>query len=484
MSNPEPQRQKPLKFLLVAPKGKKDSKSNQKPLFNMAIGVLVSLTPEQHHIEIVDEHFGDVVNYDGDYDFVGITSRTIDATRGYEIADNFRKKGTKVILGGLHVSFNREEASVHADTLVCGEAENLWLTILEDVALNRLEPLYDSSEFPPVREVAALDYERIAKASRREKVDGTKSIPLYITRGCPFECSFCVTPNFTGKLYRAQKPEELKKQIEMAKKYFFKPGRKSSKPWFMLCDENLGVSKRRLWESLELIKECNINFSVFFSINFLEDKETVRRLVEAGCIMVLVGFESIKQSTLEAYNKGHVNSADQFSRLIEECRQAGLNVQGNFLVNPELDSFEDMDDLVRFVGKNNVFMPIFQIITPYPGTTMYWEYKKKGWITDEDWEKYNAMNLVIKSDKYKPIAFQHKFMTTYYKAYSWKNIANRVRRNPYKLLNLVTSLAFRKNIREQLEVFELQHNIHENKRFDIVDFFVRNRILIFNNFSR
>ena len=48
MSNPEPQRQKPLKFLLVAPKGKKDSKSNQKPLFNMAIGVLVSLTPEQH----------------------------------------------------------------------------------------------------------------------------------------------------------------------------------------------------------------------------------------------------------------------------------------------------------------------------------------------------------------------------------------------------------------------------------------------------
>jgi bacteriochlorophyll C8 methyltransferase len=200
--------------------------------------------------------------------------------------------------------------------------------------------------------------------------------------------------------------------------------------------------------------------------------------------MVLVGFESIKQSTLEAYNKGHVNSADQFSRLIEECRQAGLNVQGNFLVNPELDSFEDMDNLVEFVGKNNVFMPIFQIITPYPGTTMYWEYKSKGWITDENWEKYNAMNLVVRSDKYSPVAFQHKFMTTYYKAYSWKNIANRVRANPYKLLNLVTSLAFRKNIREELDVFELEHDIREKERFDIVDFFVRNRILIFNYFTR
>ncbi len=459
MSNPELPRINPLKILLIAPKGKKDSKTNQKPLFNMAIGVLVSLTPAQHHIEIVDEHFGDTINYDGDYDIVGITSRTIDASRGYEIADSFRKKGKKVMLGGLHVSFNTEEARPHADCIVCGEAENLWLTILEDVALNRLQPLYNSTDFPPVHDIIPIDYERIAKASKRGKVDGTKSIPIYITRGCPFECSFCVTPNFTGKLYRTQKPEELKKQIEIAKKVFFKPNRKSSKPWFMLTDENIGVSKKKLWEALDLIKECNINFSVFFSINFLEDKETVKRLVDAGCIMVLVGFESINQSTLEAYNKGHVNSADKFSRLIEECRQAGLNVQGNFLINPELDSFEDMDNLVKFVGKNSVFMPIFQIITPYPGTSMYWEYKKNGWITSEDWEKYNAMNLVIRSEKYDPVEFQHKFIKSYYKVYSWKKIANRVRRNPYKLLNLVTSLAFRTNIREQLDTFERDNNI-------------------------
>jgi bacteriochlorophyllide d C-8(2)-methyltransferase len=459
MSIPELPGTRPLKLLLVAPKGKKDSKSNQKPLFNMALGVLVSLTPEQHQIEIVDEHFGDAVNYDGDYDLVGITSRTIDATRGYEIADALRKKGKKVILGGLHVSFNTEEARPHADCIVCGEAENLWETVLEDAANNRLKPLYDSKDFPQVKEIVPIDYARIAKVSKREKVDGTKSIPIYVTRGCPFDCSFCVTPNFTGKLYRAQKPDELKKQIEVAKEVFFKPNGKSSKPWFMLCDENLGVSKKRLWETLDLIKDCNINYSVFFSINFLEDRETVKKLVDSGCIMVLVGFESINQSTLEAYNKGHVNSAEKFSRLIEECRQAGLNVQGNFLVNPALDTFEDMDNLVRFVSKNNVFMPIFQIITPYPGTSMYWEYKEKGLITDEDWERYNAMNLVIRSEKYDPVEFQHKFIKSYYKVYSWKNIANRVRKNPYKLLNLITSMAFRRNIREQLGTFKSEHNL-------------------------
>jgi bacteriochlorophyllide d C-8(2)-methyltransferase len=459
MSGLESYGSKPLKILLIAPKGKKDSKSNQKPLFNMALGVLVSLTPAHHQIEMVDEHFGDAIDYDGDYDFVGITSRTIDASRGYEIADLFRAKGTKVILGGLHVSFNAEEATPHADCLVTGEAENLWQTVLDDVACNRLKPRYDSKDFPQVREIVPLDYERIAKASKREKVDGTRAIPIYVTRGCPFECSFCVTPNFTGKLYRAQKPDDLKRQIETAKRVFFKSNGKSSKPWFMLCDENLGVSKKRLWETLDLIKECGINYSVFFSINFLEDRETVRKLVESGCIMVLVGFESIKQSTLEAYNKGHVNSADQFSKLIEECRQAGLNIQGNFLFNPALDSLDDMDDLVRFVGKNSVFMPIFQIITPYPGTAMYWEYRNKGLIVDEDWDKYNAMNLVVDAGDHDPVTFQHKFMKSYYRVYSLKNIANRVRRNPYKLLNLVTSLAFRKNIREELHLFEAEHHL-------------------------
>lgn len=69
------------------------------------------------------------------------------------------------------------------------------------------------------------------------------------------------------------------------------------------------------------------------------------------------------------------------------------------------------------------------------------------------------MNLVIRSVKYDPVEFQHKFMTSYYKVYAWKNIVNRVRRNPYKLMNLITSLAFRKNLREQLGTFEALHNI-------------------------
>ncbi|MBO8093794.1 MAG: cobalamin-dependent protein, partial [Prosthecochloris sp.] len=116
-----PEETRPLNILFISPQGKLDDDSNQKPLFHMALGVLTSLTPPQHDIEIIDEHFHDEINYDGDYDFVGITSRTIEATRAYEIADRIRAKGKTVILGGLHISFNPEEARSQADCIVIGE---------------------------------------------------------------------------------------------------------------------------------------------------------------------------------------------------------------------------------------------------------------------------------------------------------------------------------------------------------------------------
>ncbi|NTW63687.1 MAG: B12-binding domain-containing radical SAM protein, partial [Chlorobiaceae bacterium] len=443
----KPEETRSLKILLISPQGKMDEDSNQKPLFHMALAVLVSLTPPQHEIELVDEHFHDDINFDGDYDLVGITSRTIEATRAYEIADTFRAHGKKVVLGGLHISFNPEEAASHADCIVVGEADNLWTTVLDDVANNRLKTNYNSKDFPPVKEITPIDYARIAKATKRQKVDGTKSIPIYLTRGCPFNCSFCVTPNFTGKQYRSQKPELLKEQIDAAKKHFFKASGRTAKPWFMLTDENLGINKKKLWESLDLLKECDITFSVFLSVNFLEDPKTVRKLVDAGCNFVLAGLESIKQSTLEAYNKGHVNSAEKYSKIIDDCRKAGLNIQGNFLFNPAIDTFEDIDELVRFVTKNHIFMPIFQIITPYPGTQMYLDYKEKGLITNENWEKYNALHLVIKSDRYEPLLFQYKVLRSYTGVYSWKHIIARTLYNPKKVINLVTSLAFRNHLR-------------------------------------
>jgi len=444
-----PESIRPLKILLIVPKGKKEDDTSQRTLFMMAIAVLVSITPKQHHVEIADELFGDELDFDENYDLVGITTRTMNVTRAYEIADEFRKHGKKVVLGGVHVSFNYHEAKPHTDCVVIGEAENLWELLLQDVANGVLKPFYNSRHFPPVLQAPKLDYRRIFNASRREKVDTTKSIPIYLTRGCPHTCNFCVTPNFIGRLYRLQSPETVRQQIEEAKAAFFKYYGTNKRPWFMLTDENLGVNKRKLWEVLKVVKECNINYSTFISIHFLEDEKTVQHLVASGCVMALVGFESVNQERLALYNKS--GDVEKYAKIITQCRKSGLNVQGNFLVNPDLDTYEDMDVTQKFIEENYIMMPIYSLITPYPGTELYKEYKAKDLLVDEDWDKYTASNLVVRCTKFDPLEYQIRFTEHYLAFYSWKTIFKRVWNNPHKLINLVTSLSFRRNLQEQLE---------------------------------
>ncbi len=449
-----PESIRPLKILLVTPQGKKDEETSQKALFAMGIGVLVSITPPQHHIELADELFDDPINYDGDYDLVGISARTLTATRAYEIADEFRRHGKTVVLGGVHPSFNYEEAREHSDSVVRGEAENLWTTVLQDMAHGELKPCYDSRDFPPVTTAPVLDYERIFNASRRGRVDAGKSIPIYMTRGCPYHCSFCVTPNFTGTLYRMQSPEDVKAQIEQAKQVFFKKTWYGDKPWFMFTDENFGINKKRMWEILDVLKSCDIKFSTFISINFLEDPETVRRMVEAGCAMALIGFESINEETLKAYGKDKQNSIEKYSKIIQQCREAGLNLQGNFLANPAIDSYDDLTAVAQFVKDNHLMMPLYMIITPYPGTELYWEYKEKGLLVDEDWDKYTSHNLVVVSDRYEPLDYQMHYMKAFREMYTWPTIFKRVLHNRNKFINLVTSVLLRRNLDDQIKSIE------------------------------
>jgi bacteriochlorophyll C8 methyltransferase len=441
---------RPLRIALITPRGHKEERSSQKPLFSMAIGILVSITPAQHTIELFDELFDDPIAFERDYDLVGITARTMNVTRAYAIADQFRARGVPVVLGGVHVSFNYAEAKPHADAIVCGEAEQLWQHVLQDAADGTLQPRYNAADYPPVTQVPPIDYARIARSSKRTPVDARKSIPLYLTRGCPYTCSFCVTPNFTGRLYRIQETEAIKAQIAAAKQAFFRPSRYGNTPWFMLTDENLGVNKQRTWELLEILAECDIRFSSFISINFLEDARTVELLVKAGCLMALVGFESVNQTTLKTYNKGRTNSAANYAAIIERCRKAGLNIQGNFLTNPAIDSYEDMAATEQFVRDNAIMMPIYSIITPYPGTQLYKEYKAQGLIVDEDWDKYTAHNLVVRSEQHDPLEYQLRYLEHFLGMYRWSAIAKRVLRNRNKLVNLVTSLLFRKNLIDQI----------------------------------
>ncbi len=460
-------RNKPLKIVFITPQGRKEEDSHHRPIFSMSIGTLVTITPKHHHIELVDEIWGDLIDYGGDYDLVGITVRSLNAHRSYDIADEFMRRGTTVILGGPHPSLNYDEAIEHCSSVVCGEAENLWETVLQDLSRGTLKSRYNAGDFPPVDNPPGLDYERLFTLSKRDRVDVRKPIPIFLSRGCPYECSFCCTPELTDKQYRIQTPQAVVAQIEAARRTWFRETSHEKRPWFQFCDDNIAINKEKTWEILTALKECNILFSTYCSINLLEDPRTVRLLVDAGCMMVLVGFESLNPRAQQYYGKESVNIIDKFKRIIRQCRKAGLCIQANFVVNPAIDTPEDMDAILRFVRESRVVMPAFTIITPFPGTKLFKEYKEKKLIVDEEWDNYTCQNLVVRAEHQDPEQFHLYFVKTYCGMYTWPNIILRVLSNPYKFLTFYTSLRFRQWCRdyyEHLRAGTWEHELPQNVR--------------------
>ena len=136
-----------LKLLLVSPRNSSVSTSKGRQLAHIGLPIVAAWTPPEWEVQIVDDLHEDL-NFEANVDLVGISLFTAQAIRGYEIADKFRKRGLKVIIGGMHASALPEEAILHADSIVIGEAENIWPQILEDWKRNRLRKFYRAETTP------------------------------------------------------------------------------------------------------------------------------------------------------------------------------------------------------------------------------------------------------------------------------------------------------------------------------------------------
>ncbi|NWG03624.1 MAG: radical SAM protein, partial [Syntrophaceae bacterium] len=183
----------------------------------LSTSLLAGLTPPHHQIRIIDESLTEI-DFNHEVDLVAITAMTPLAPRGYEIADEFRKRGRKVVIGGIHASWLPEEAKAHSDSVAIGEADEVWNEILKDAEMGMMKPFYHQ------KERTDLNHLPIPRRDLLPQKGYLFHNLIQTTRGCPYDCEFCSVTALHGRTYRMRPISEVEKEIqslERSKAYIF-----------------------------------------------------------------------------------------------------------------------------------------------------------------------------------------------------------------------------------------------------------------------
>lgn len=352
-----------------------DSLTKMSSIQNLLVfKILSALTPKEHSIDVVEVHHPSDIDYDKKYDIVGITCMTQYVLLAYELADEFRRRGVPVVLGGYHPSALPEEAKQHADSVVVGEAEITWLQLLEDLQNGKLKPFYwqerpfDLAKIPVIKSFSEQEM-----------------IGIQATRGCPYGCEFCsITHAKFGNIFRTRSVRDVIEEIISIKKDLF-----------IFFDNSLTINPNYTKQLFREMKELNKKFIAYGNINVLgKDKEFLKLANEAGCVGWVIGFESISQKTIKNIGKT-TNNVEEYASSVRKVHEYNMYVNGSFIFGFDTDTkdvFNTTLDAIKYIEIDN---PLVFPLVPYPGSLVFEKFDSEGRILTKNWNRYNFEDVVF-----------------------------------------------------------------------------------------
>ncbi|HTZ17338.1 MAG TPA: radical SAM protein [Dissulfurispiraceae bacterium] len=398
---------------------------------------VASLTPPGWDVKIIDEKV-EAIDFTQDADLVGITSMTPAAKRGYEIADIFRQRGIKVVMGGMHISKMPEEALQHCDGVVIGEAEDIWDKVLEDIEGGELKRIYrHENGYPSLDNRPATNWDLY-----RDK----GYLPVHFvetTRGCPHNCEFCsVTSSFGGK-FRNRPVDEVDREIRNLRPF---EGRLTLKNVVFFADDNIISSRKHARELLTRIVPYNLKWLGQTSVNIAKDEEMMTLCRKSGCMGLLIGFETLSSDNLANVGKAF-NKPQDYIDVVNRMHDHGLGVNGSFVLGFDHDDEGVFERTIEFVIKAKLDVCYFSILTPYPGTVLHGQMEQAGRIIDRDWSNYNTNNVVFMPKLMKPEKLLEGYYEVLKECFSYSAIVKRLWGNgTYKNFFYPMNFGFRQTI--------------------------------------
>jgi radical SAM superfamily enzyme YgiQ (UPF0313 family) len=414
-----------MKLLLISPcKDPSFRRSKFVLIPQLALHVIAGLTPEEHEVKIVEEEIEDI-NIDEECDLVGLTCMTANAPRAYHLAHQFRKRGKKVVLGGIHPTILPDEALQHADSVVIGEVEGVWRQLLDDFAAGKLRERYHKA-YPVLNEFIDL---RTRIQTRKRLFD---VVPVMTTRGCPWGCDFCCVHDIYGRKIRHIPVENVVRDIVSS-------GRK----FFLFLDDNIVGDPVYAKNLFKAIKPLSIKWTGQASISFVSNTELLDLAAGSGCTAMFFGLESVSKSQLKKMRKS-IKDLQKLEDAIRRVKDAGIYFHASMIFGFDDDTVDVFPETLTFLEKNRISSASLNVLTPYPGTKIYRQFLQEDRLLTNDWKYFDHNTVVYQPVKMTPFELQAGRMWI---ASEFTKLSSIARKLPYHLDHPLYHLAMNLGIR-------------------------------------
>jgi len=374
--------------------------------FGLGLLTIAALLPKKNvKAKLIDENFEEI-DFDAGYDMVAITAITQQATRAYEIAEAFKLRGAKVILGGIHPTLMPHEAKKHSDSVVIGEGENSWPRLVKDFLQNNLQPFYENKNIVDITKSPNPRFDLLNPKFY-------KMGWIQTTRGCPVDCEFCAASKIFGSKFRHKKirqvVNEIKSLTDLLKGIHVN-----------FSDDNMFVDKIYSVDIVNALIPLNIRWTAQTDISIANHDKLLKNMKKSGCEILFIGFESLSKANLDSVDRYKYKSRnlDRYSWAIRKIQSYGIGVMGAFIVGFDNDKPNIFKQTTDFIIENNLFGAQITVLTPLPGTRLQMRMEKEERITSYDWSRYTGWDVNFIPKKMSAKTLQNGLLNAYKRIYS------------------------------------------------------------------
>lgn len=393
---------------------------------SLGLLTLAGLTPPSVEVEYIEVRDVRLETLPRDFDAVAISTLTATAPEAYVMARRFREMGTRVVLGGLHVSLVPDEAREHADAIVVGEGESVWPAVVADLQRNKLQPVYDARLHP--FDLARAPMPRFELLAR----DRYPRFTVQTQRGCPWRCEFCAASIRISPTFKTKPVARVIAEIQRLRELF-------GEPFIEFADDNTFVNRTHARELMRALRRENVRWFTETDVSVANDPELLRLMREAGCAQVLIGFESPSRRALDGVEQKRNWKAQQWSAYraaVERIQRHGITVNGCFVMGLDGSGAESFEEVHEFVRESGLYDVQITFLTPFPGTPLYERLLASGRILRPGaWERCTLFDINFQPTNMTPAELRRGFEGLARELYAPDFVSERERRfvNNYRM---------------------------------------------------